>query len=141
MSGAGDRPGPDDVVDHAIRQARHRAMIAYLLVQTTTGAAPRVAECLRATPTVESVDVVTGAFDLVARVRSEDSPGEVTRIVRQLRSLNGVLHVLSCPIGWNRQPATMAASLTGPQQGPLARGSVIRTEGPRPSQELPVTAD
>jgi hypothetical protein len=77
-------------------------VIRYLLVQVTAGAAARVAAQIERYQEAESVAVVSGAFDVIARMRPSDASDPNDRVVRLIRSTDGVLRVLACRVGYLR---------------------------------------
>jgi len=66
------------------------SVTAYVMVKAHTGDADRIREDIRALAGVETVDIVAGDMDLVAKV-GVDSPGKVREIAATaVRSLDGV---------------------------------------------------
>ena len=74
---------------------------AYVLVQTTTGAAADVAEALRALAGVVGADAVAGPYDVVARVQSESVEDLAPLVAVDFAALPGIARTLTCTImGW-----------------------------------------
>ncbi len=71
---------------------------AYVLIQTEIGKHPQVADEVREIPGVASAVVVTGPYDVVARVGAEDvdSLGKLT--VTKIQAVEGVTRTLTCPV-------------------------------------------
>ena len=66
------------------------SVTAYVMVKAHTGDVDQICEDIRALAGVETVDIVAGDMDLVAKV-GVDSPGEVREIAATaVRSLDGV---------------------------------------------------
>ncbi|MFB6169181.1 MAG: Lrp/AsnC ligand binding domain-containing protein [Haloferacaceae archaeon] len=65
-------------------------VVAYVLVEASTGEADRIAAAMRAVDGVESVHVVAGDVDFVVRVRV-DSPAAVrAAVVSAITGIDGV---------------------------------------------------
>ena len=74
---------------------------AYVLVQTTTGAAAGVAEALRSLTGVVGADAVAGPYDVVARVRSESVEDLAPLVAVDFAAVAGIARTLTCTImGW-----------------------------------------
>jgi len=71
-------------------------MKAYVLIHTQTSETAEVVEMMRRVKGVISADVTFGPFDAVAQVEAADlgSIGHV--IVREIRTLPGVLDTVTC---------------------------------------------
>ena len=69
---------------------------AYLLVETKPGFGKSVAELLRAMPSVAQVDRVTGPYDVVCVLETDDldSLGDIVR--NNIKALPGVRRTMSC---------------------------------------------
>lgn len=74
---------------------------AYVLVQTTTGAAADVALALRALAGVVDADAVAGPYDVVAKVRSESVDDLAPLVAVDMAALPGIARTLTCTVmGW-----------------------------------------
>jgi hypothetical protein len=71
-------------------------MIAYLLIQTKAGAAAKVAAQIEADEGAESVNMVTGPYDVIARVRSDRITDTSEGVIELILALDEVLRVLVC---------------------------------------------
>lgn len=69
---------------------------AYVLITTDPAAMNRVAERLRALPTVQEAHEVMGPYDIVAEVEvaNIDAMGELLR--ERIRTIDGVRSTLTC---------------------------------------------
>ena len=73
-------------------------MESYVLIQTEIGKQPQVLAALRAIPGVIEAKVVTGPYDLVARVEAADVDSLGKLIVRAIQSVGGISRTLTCPV-------------------------------------------
>lgn len=73
-------------------------MNAFLLIQTESGEAATVFERMRSLEGVIEAQMVTGPYDVIARVRAPDLDGLKVLIPDRVRALDGVLRVLASPI-------------------------------------------
>jgi DNA-binding Lrp family transcriptional regulator len=71
---------------------------AYVLIQTEIGKPPQVAEAVRQISNVTSANVVSGPYDVVARVTAPDmdSLGKLT--ATKIQAAGGVTRTLTCPV-------------------------------------------
>lgn len=70
---------------------------AYVLIRTEAGMAPYVLRELRVIRGVRSAADVVGPYDVVADVEAE-SPADLVGRVDEVRSLEGVARLLTCPV-------------------------------------------
>ncbi len=70
---------------------------AFVLIRTETGMAPYVLRELRVIEGIRSATDVVGPYDVVADVEAESLADLVGR-VDQMRSLEGVARLLTCPV-------------------------------------------
>ena len=69
---------------------------AYVLIETAVGSTKDVAEALKNLQGVESADVVTGPYDIVAVVRGSDL-GDIGDIVTDhVHTINGITRSITC---------------------------------------------
>jgi DNA-binding Lrp family transcriptional regulator len=71
---------------------------AFILVQTESGEAASVFERMRSLEGVIEVQMVTGPYDVIARVRAPDLDDLKVLLPDRVRALDGVLRVLASPI-------------------------------------------
>ena len=69
---------------------------AYILIQTTVGKTRAVADELRNLAAVESVDNVTGPFDIIAVVAGDDLNAVGNMVTDHIHSINGISHTVTC---------------------------------------------
>ena len=83
-----------------IRLDRNRkekmATRAYLLVETAVGKTRDVAMTLRNLENVESVDVVTGPYDIIAVVSAEDMSVVGNVVTDNIHTVTGVVRTVTC---------------------------------------------
>jgi DNA-binding Lrp family transcriptional regulator len=70
---------------------------AYVLVETRLGRAREVEHRFEELDEVLHADVVTGCYDVLARVRVED-PGELAGVEARMEAVEGVTRALVCPV-------------------------------------------
>lgn len=73
-------------------------MDAFILVQAEPGKAASVFERMRSLEGVIDAQMVTGPYDVIARVRAADLHGQKALFPDRVRALDGVLRVLASPI-------------------------------------------
>ena len=69
---------------------------AYILIETAVGQTAPVSEALRRLPQMESVDTVTGPFDIIAVVEAEDLPSIGTLISEEMHNIPGIVKTVTC---------------------------------------------
>ena len=70
---------------------------AYILIQTEAGKQAQVAQELTQIPGVMRAVVVTGPYDVVARVAAPDLDPLGKLIVGRIQAVYGVVRTLTCP--------------------------------------------
>jgi DNA-binding Lrp family transcriptional regulator len=71
---------------------------AYILIQTEVGIVARVAEEIRKVKGVESVDEVTGPYDIIVRAEASNLDLLGKLVVRNIQGIDGVVRTLTCPV-------------------------------------------
>jgi len=71
---------------------------AYMLIQTEVGRAEVVAKQVAALPGVLSSEYVTGPYDVVVRIGSENVEDLSATIVPSVQQVTGITRTLTCPI-------------------------------------------
>jgi DNA-binding Lrp family transcriptional regulator len=71
---------------------------AFILVQAEPGKAASVFERMRSLEGVIDAQMVSGPYDVIARVRATDLYSLKVPFADRLRALDGVLHALACPV-------------------------------------------
>ena len=69
---------------------------AYLLVETAVGKTREVAGTLREMGGIESVDVVTGPYDIIAVVVGEDMTVVGDLVTEKIHTVQGVVRTVTC---------------------------------------------
>ena len=69
---------------------------AYILIETTVGKSAEVSEVLTDLPDVVNVDAVTGPYDIIAIVSSNDlnSVGEL--VTNDIHTIPGIVRTVTC---------------------------------------------
>ena len=69
---------------------------AYILIETTVGKSTNVSEILTDVPDVVNVDAVTGPYDIIAIVSSNDlnSVGEL--VTNDIHTIPGIVRTVTC---------------------------------------------
>lgn len=71
---------------------------AYILVQTDPGAAPRVARAAADLPGVTRADDVTGPYDVIVAVRTDDVDSLGREVINGIQAVQGVTRTITCPV-------------------------------------------
>jgi DNA-binding Lrp family transcriptional regulator len=75
------------------------AMIeAFVLIQAEVGMASRVGQTVRGMQGVRSSDVVTGPYDVVARVEAASIDALGSLVVSKIQAVEGITRTLTCPV-------------------------------------------
>ena len=69
---------------------------AYILIETAVGKSRDVASALRALEGVETVDGVTGPYDIIAVVASQDLNAVGDLVTSQIHTINGIVRTVTC---------------------------------------------
>ena len=69
---------------------------AYLLVETAVGKTRDVAGTLRGMDNIESVDVVTGPYDIIAVINAADMTVVGNVVTEQIHTVTGVVRTVTC---------------------------------------------
>ena len=69
---------------------------AYILIEVQVGKTRDVAASLRSLPGVPSVDIITGAFDIIALVEAPDMVSMADLVTGQVQSIPGVTRTITC---------------------------------------------
>ena len=69
---------------------------AYILIETQVGKSREAAEALRSLHGVPSVDIITGAVDIIALVEAPDMISMADLVTGQVQSIPGVTRTISC---------------------------------------------
>jgi hypothetical protein len=71
---------------------------AYVLIQARVGMASRVGKAVTTIQGVRSPDVVTGPYDVVARVEATTIDRLGRLVVSKIQAIEGVARTLTCPV-------------------------------------------
>ncbi len=69
---------------------------AYLLVETAVGKTRDVASTLRSLSGIETVDVVTGPYDIIAVINGDDMSVVGTLVTESIHTVQGVVRTVTC---------------------------------------------
>ncbi len=69
---------------------------AYLLVETAVGKTRDVANTLRSLSGIETVDVVTGPYDIIAVINGDDMSVVGTLVTESVHTVQGVVRTVTC---------------------------------------------
>ena len=69
---------------------------AYILIETIVGRSGEVSEALLGMPEMQSVDTVTGPYDIIALAEADDLPSIGTRISEGMHRIPGIVKTVSC---------------------------------------------
>ena len=69
---------------------------AYVLIETAVGKTRDVTSGLRGLPGVESVDTVTGPYDIIAVVSAPDLNSVGDLVTSQVHTIDGILRTVTC---------------------------------------------
>ena len=69
---------------------------AYIMIETTAGKSRDVIKALRSVSAVETVDAVTGPYDIIAIVTAPDLNVIGDLIPSRIHTINGVTRTLTC---------------------------------------------
>jgi DNA-binding Lrp family transcriptional regulator len=73
-------------------------MEAYVLIQTEVGAAADASDEIGALEGVTSAEAITGPYDVIARVQTENVDALGQLVVSSIHLVGGVTRTLTCPI-------------------------------------------
>ena len=69
---------------------------AYILIETAIGKNSEVSQALMKLPQMQSVDTVTGPYDIIAIAETEDLPAIGSLISNQMHKVPGIVKTVSC---------------------------------------------
>jgi DNA-binding Lrp family transcriptional regulator len=73
------------------------AIVAFVLIQTETGRAFSVADTVRALDGVITSDVVTGPYDVIAKIREATLDDAAKLVVAKIQAIDGITRTYTCP--------------------------------------------
>ena len=74
------------------------AVSAYVLIQIEMGTAANVASNIRRIDGVDSADIATGPYDIIAKTSAETMDDLGRMVVGQIEMVDGITRTLTCPI-------------------------------------------
>lgn len=69
---------------------------AYILIETAVGKSRSVSETLKTLPGVDTVDAVTGPYDIIAIVSASDLNAVGDLVTSQIHTINGIVRTVTC---------------------------------------------
>lgn len=69
---------------------------AYILIETAVGKSRDVADSLRSLEGIESVDAVTGPYDIIAIVAAPDLNSIGDMVTSRIHIINGIVRTVTC---------------------------------------------
>ena len=69
---------------------------AYILIETSVGKSRSVADTLRSLERIETVDAVTGPYDIIAVVLAPDLNAVGDLVTSQIHTINGIVRTVTC---------------------------------------------
>ena len=69
---------------------------AYILIETTVGKSRDVADALRSLQGVETVDAVTGPYDIISIVEAPDLNAVGSLVTSQIHTISGIVRTVTC---------------------------------------------
>lgn len=69
---------------------------AYILLRTAPGLTKAVHSALRASPAVQSVELITGPYDLIVAIEAATATEILTAVMRDIRPGAGVRDTVTC---------------------------------------------
>ena len=71
---------------------------AFVLIQAGVGMASRVGQAVSTIQGVRSADIVTGPYDVVARVEAANIDALGRLVVSKIQAIEGITRTLTCPV-------------------------------------------
>ena len=69
---------------------------AYILIETSVGKSRGVADSLRSLQGVQTVDAVTGPYDIIAVVGAPDLNAVGDLVTSEIHTINGIVRTVTC---------------------------------------------
>ena len=74
------------------------AVSAYVLIQIEMGTAGQVATRIRDIDGVDSAEIATGPYDIIARASADTMDDLGRMVVGQIEMVDGITRTLTCPV-------------------------------------------
>lgn len=71
---------------------------AYVLLRTAPGMTQGIHAALRASPGVQSVEMITGPYDLIVALEGQSATEILTTVMREIRPAAGVRDTMTCMV-------------------------------------------
>ncbi len=71
---------------------------AYVLIEGAAGRIHKIVEEMRKIPEVKACDIVTGQFDVIARIEAEDINALGRVSYAKIQMIDGVLRTITCNV-------------------------------------------
>ncbi len=69
---------------------------AYILIETAVGKSKGVVDSLRAIPGMQSVDPVTGPYDIIAIIEAPDLNSVGSVVTTNIHTISGIIRTITC---------------------------------------------
>jgi len=69
---------------------------AYILIETTVGTSTQVSDVLTNIPDIVNVDAVTGPYDIIAIVSSNDLNSVGDLVTNEIHTIPGIVRTVTC---------------------------------------------
>ncbi len=69
---------------------------AYILIETTVGTSTQVSDVLTNIPGIVNVDAVTGPYDIIAIVSSNDLNSVGDLVTNEIHTIPGIVRTVTC---------------------------------------------
>ena len=71
---------------------------AYVLIETSVGESEDVSEALKSLPGIDTVDTVTGPYDIIAVVSANDLNAVGQIVTREIHTVSGIVRTVTCMV-------------------------------------------
>ncbi len=71
---------------------------AYVLLRTAPGMTQAIHAALKASPAVQSVEMITGPYDLIVALEGKNTNEILTTVMREIRPAAGVRDTMTCMV-------------------------------------------
>lgn len=72
------------------------AVKAYVLLRTAPGLTKAIYSSLKISPVVQSVDLITGPYDLIVAIEAATANEILTTVIKEIRPAAGVRDTVTC---------------------------------------------
>ncbi|MGJ0120649.1 Lrp/AsnC ligand binding domain-containing protein [Williamsia sp. MIQD14] len=78
---------------------------AFILIQTEVGRAAQAAKAIAEIDGVASSEEVSGPYDVIVRVDTDDAAHLASTVVPQIQKVDGITRTLTCPVVTDARPS------------------------------------